>query len=151
MATLRIGDRDRDRAAECLREHLASGRLDPEEFDQRLEAALTARVHADLDVLFDDLPAPRPVVATPMTPPASSPAPAITPQPSAMSCAGNPFTAQNALIGIVWSAAVAVCFLTGWQLWWLMAIPFVVSATVHRQRSLAVAGRRATLHAGHRR
>ncbi|MET0694824.1 MAG: DUF1707 domain-containing protein, partial [Propionibacteriaceae bacterium] len=56
----RIGDADRDKAAEYLREHLAEGRLDQEEFDDRLTRALTAKTQSDLDPLFTDLPGPRP-------------------------------------------------------------------------------------------
>ena len=56
----RIGDAERDRAVELLREHMAAGRLTTEEFDERLGAALTARTSLDLDPLFTDLPGPRP-------------------------------------------------------------------------------------------
>ena len=57
---MRIGDAERDRAADYLRDHLAEGRLDQWEFDERLTAALTAKTQADLDPLFVDLPAPKP-------------------------------------------------------------------------------------------
>src|ERR1700691_2849908 len=40
---LRASDADRDRVIELLRAALADGRLDPAEFDQRLDAALGAR------------------------------------------------------------------------------------------------------------
>ncbi len=53
---VRVGDRDRDAAAHRLQEAFAEGRLDDEEFDQRMRAALTARVGADLAVLTRDLP-----------------------------------------------------------------------------------------------
>jgi Domain of unknown function (DUF1707) len=54
---LRVGDREREATAGALREHAAVGRLDPEELDQRLEAAYTARTQADLERLTYDLPA----------------------------------------------------------------------------------------------
>jgi hypothetical protein len=54
---LRVGDRERDATADALREHAAAGRLDPEELEQRLEAAYAARTQADLDPLTHDLPA----------------------------------------------------------------------------------------------
>jgi hypothetical protein len=41
-----------------LQDAFAEGRLDDEEFDQRMRAALTAKTHAELDVLLTDLPAP---------------------------------------------------------------------------------------------
>jgi hypothetical protein len=40
-----------------VQEAFAEGRLDDTEFDERMRAALTARTHADLDVLLADLPA----------------------------------------------------------------------------------------------
>lgn len=39
--------------------HYADGRLDHEEYDERLDAIWTARTHADLAVLFSDLPRPQ--------------------------------------------------------------------------------------------
>jgi hypothetical protein len=61
---LRIADSDRERAMADLATHYADGRLDHEEYDERLDAVWTARTRADLALLFDDLPrtpAPRPV------------------------------------------------------------------------------------------
>ncbi|MEU7745634.1 DUF1707 domain-containing protein [Nonomuraea sp. NPDC049158] len=40
---LRASDADRDQVIELLRAAVADGRLGPVEFDERLEAALTAR------------------------------------------------------------------------------------------------------------
>ncbi len=57
QAQIRVSDRDRDAAAHRLQDAFAEGRLDDEEFDQRMRAALTARTGADLDVLTRDLPA----------------------------------------------------------------------------------------------
>jgi len=64
---LRVGDRDRDAVAHRLQDAFAEGRLDDDEFDQRMRAALTARVSTELDVLTADLPAAgaRPVPAVP--------------------------------------------------------------------------------------
>ena len=53
---IRVGDRDRDAVAHRLQEAFAEGRLDDDEFDQRMRAALTARVGADLELLTQDLP-----------------------------------------------------------------------------------------------
>jgi len=54
----RIADSDRERAMADLAMHYADGRLDHEEYDERLDAVWTARTRADLAVLFDDLPRP---------------------------------------------------------------------------------------------
>jgi Domain of unknown function (DUF1707) len=55
--SIRASDQDRDRTAHQLREHHAAGRLDPEEFNERLDAVYGAKTIADLDRLTADLPA----------------------------------------------------------------------------------------------
>lgn len=59
-SALRIGDAERDRAIDMLREHYAAGRLTKLEHEERTELALRARTGADLDALFADLPLPDP-------------------------------------------------------------------------------------------
>jgi hypothetical protein len=51
-------DTERERVVEALRGHAAAGRLDTDEFDERLGAAYGARLRADLLPLLADLPAP---------------------------------------------------------------------------------------------
>lgn len=57
---MRIGDAERDAAVTMLQEHHAQGRLTVDEFNERLEKALAAKVASDLAPLFFDLPSPRP-------------------------------------------------------------------------------------------
>jgi hypothetical protein len=54
---IRLSDRDRDAVAQRLQQAFAEGRLDDDEFDQRMRAALTARLSTDLVPLTRDLPA----------------------------------------------------------------------------------------------
>jgi Domain of unknown function (DUF1707) len=54
---IRASDADRDRATALLREHHAAGRLDAEEFDERMNKALDAKTLGELDELMADLPA----------------------------------------------------------------------------------------------
>ena len=54
---LRASHADRDQVAEQLRVAAGDGRLSPEELDERLELALTARTYAELAALLTDLPA----------------------------------------------------------------------------------------------
>src|SRR6516165_138655 len=54
---LRASHEDRDQVVEVLRVAAGDGRLTAEELDERLEAGLTARTHAELAVLTRDLPA----------------------------------------------------------------------------------------------
>jgi Domain of unknown function (DUF1707) len=56
-ATLRVSDADRERAVVVLRQHLLAGRLTLDEFSERVEIALQARVGADLARVQEDLPA----------------------------------------------------------------------------------------------
>jgi Flp pilus assembly protein TadB len=58
-STLRASDADREHIAERLRRAASEGRLLAEEFEQRLERALTARTYGELDPLVADLPAER--------------------------------------------------------------------------------------------
>jgi hypothetical protein len=54
---LRASHTDRDEVVEKLRVAAGDGRLTPEELDERLEAALTARTYGELAALTADLPA----------------------------------------------------------------------------------------------
>jgi len=58
-AHLRISDADREQAASDLSEHYAEGRLTHDEHAERLDAIWTARTHADLKPIFEDLPTRR--------------------------------------------------------------------------------------------
>jgi DUF1707 SHOCT-like domain len=53
---LRAADRDRDAVGEILREHHVAGRLDAEEFQERLDRCYAAKTYAELDDLVADLP-----------------------------------------------------------------------------------------------
>ncbi|HTZ94484.1 MAG TPA: DUF1707 domain-containing protein [Streptosporangiaceae bacterium] len=53
---IRASDADRDRAASLLREHLAAGRLTPDEFSERLDRAFAAKTVGEIDALLKDLP-----------------------------------------------------------------------------------------------
>ena len=55
-ASLRASDADREQALAALREHMIAGRLTLEEFCERVEAALRARVTGELAHLQNDLP-----------------------------------------------------------------------------------------------
>ena len=52
---IRIGHRERDAVAALLQEAAADGRLDMDELDERLSAALQAKTYAELDPLVADL------------------------------------------------------------------------------------------------
>ena len=71
---LRASDADRDRVIERLRAAVADGRLDPAEFDERLNAALAARTFDALAPLTADLAAMPGSDGAPTPPLAGTPA-----------------------------------------------------------------------------
>jgi hypothetical protein len=56
LGMMRAADADRDRVAELLNTAYVEGRLTKDEYDARLESALSARTYADLDRVVIDLP-----------------------------------------------------------------------------------------------
>ena len=57
--SLRASDADRESVTERLRQAAGEGRLEPDELEDRLHAALRARTYEELDLVLADLPAPR--------------------------------------------------------------------------------------------
>ncbi|MEL4358333.1 MULTISPECIES: DUF1707 SHOCT-like domain-containing protein [unclassified Luteococcus] len=116
----RIGDEERDRAVGQLREHHAAGRLDVAEFDERMGAALAARTSTELAALFDDLP------------PLDGHLPVIpTDRPAEMAPrSSNVWNWRQGVSGAAFPAALVICFATGWQYWWIMLIPMVISGAL---------------------
>ena len=74
---IRIGTAERDAAMKALDAHLEAGRLDVDEYGERSARASVATTAPELAELFEDLPAPHPVL-----PGIAGPAlPAMTPPP----------------------------------------------------------------------
>ncbi|HEY8986695.1 MAG TPA: DUF1707 domain-containing protein [Streptomyces sp.] len=63
---LRASDADRERVVEVLRDALAEGRLDMEEFEERLETTYKARTYGELAPITRDLPTPGGVPQAPV-------------------------------------------------------------------------------------
>jgi hypothetical protein len=74
---LRASDVDRERVLARLRDAHAEGRLDQNDFYERLDAVYEARTYGELDAVTRDLP------PVPLRPAASSPRPAARPVPAA--------------------------------------------------------------------
>jgi len=64
---LRASDADRERVVELLNLAYSEGQLSKDEYDARLDSAMSARTFADLDPLVTDLPAARPSLVLPGT------------------------------------------------------------------------------------
>lgn len=119
----RIGDAERDQAAQFLQDHHAEGRLDPTEFDERLTAALQAKTQADLDRLFIDLPSPTP------RSPGKAVAP-VNPQPAAppVPVSKRVWGAVDVVVGAIWPITLIVLFALHWGPWYLIFVPIIVSS-----------------------
>jgi hypothetical protein len=57
---LRVSDSEREAVGEILRQQHVDGRLDADEFQERLERCLAAKTYAELDELVADFPRPEP-------------------------------------------------------------------------------------------
>jgi hypothetical protein len=68
---MRVGDSDREQAAEVLREAAGHGRITMDELDERLELAYAAKTYADLAAVTRDLPQPGQAPAGTLASPAS--------------------------------------------------------------------------------
>jgi Domain of unknown function (DUF1707) len=97
---VRIGNDERDAAMRALDEHLSAGRLDPDEYGDRVASVSVARTFADLEPLFADLPDPRP------HPP--GPAVTLTKSPPASTAAGGTAGRLEPLGGRVGETLVAL-------------------------------------------
>lgn len=125
---IRASDQDRDRTAAMLREHHAVGRLDPAEFNERLDKVFAAKTIGDLDELTADLPAvdiyPSPTASLPRNRNASADSPAATVLDALASGRGRFSPAWQAVWGS-WLSCTLVCtviwMLSGfgypWPLW----------------------------------
>lgn len=106
LPELRASDADRDRVVERLRDAVAEGRLDMEEFEERLEAAYKSRTYAELEPLTRDLP------------PAGHTPPAVPSSSGISSPFASPFsspTSWPARIGGAGTSTTAVAVMSGFQ------------------------------------
>lgn len=70
---LRVTNHDRDQVVEHVTNAYAEGKLDKDEFDERLHLAMTARTHGDLEPIMRDLYPSRAVPGAPHRPPQMRP------------------------------------------------------------------------------
>jgi TM2 domain-containing membrane protein YozV len=84
-----IGDADRTEATQLLGEHFQHGRLDADEYGQRLQIAVSARTRGQLRSVFTLLPPPWPTCMRPEAPP-----PAIATQPITLTVGHYPVPGQ---------------------------------------------------------
>jgi len=118
---VRIGNAERDAATKALDEHLSAGRLDAEEYGQRVAQASVARTREGIDELFVDLPAPYPFGAPKL--PAAAPWDGSAARPRAFADqAWRRFSGQGLLVRIVALVLAGIVV--------VVAIPFAIVGAV---------------------
>ena len=123
---MRVSDAERQAVADRLAEHFSSGRLDQEEFDERVSRAMSAKTRADLNGLFDDLPEPG-------LPGAAGPIPAGPAGPPLRRRHRHPVLLAALIVFVAIAAAHVV-----WPLLWigfLVAVVMMATGTFGRARS----------------
>lgn len=116
---LRASDAERDTVVAELGEHLKDGRLQTDEFDERVGRAMNARTRGELDGLLSDLP--RPVPAPP-------PAPPPTRLPFPLVAIAIFITSVMLLGGISRTAAAGGHPVWAvWWLWWLIPAAIIAA------------------------
>jgi len=119
---LRVSDAERQAVTDRLAEHFGDGRLDQAEFDERVGRAMSAKTRADLNGLFDDLPA--------------TGAPAVTDRPRRRR--GHPALVLVLLFVLALTAGHAVFWAIVPLLWLgllVAAVMFATRAVVGRSRA----------------
>jgi uncharacterized protein DUF1707 len=136
---IRIGNDERAAATQALDEHLSAGRLEPDEYGDRVAAASVARTREELEALFVDLPEPHPRWGAQLA--ATDRAPAPRPRPPEPSDAGRDEGVLGGRTGSVVVAlapiiALALFFATRWWVWFLLvpAVAVVVCGGRDRRR-----------------
>ena len=118
--SLRASDADRDAVTDRLRQAAGEGRLEHEELEQRLDAALRARTYGELAPLVSDLPGPPVARRGPRSP--ARPLAALT------------LTTVAAIVAL---AAVAIVVLVAVALtaaWWIGCVLFWLVCCRPRRR-----------------
>lgn len=126
----RIGDAERDDAVGLLQEHMAAGRLDGTEFDDRMNHALTAKTMGDLTPLFVDLPGRRPDQQVAVPEPEK--APATTESAAAPTANKVVQRVGMTLMSLLWPIAIIVNIATGWEAWWMWIVAVFGSGFIAR-------------------
>jgi len=115
-STQRIGDYERDNAVDALRDHMAAGRITPEELDDRLAIVLSAKTQADIDKAFTDLPADPDAIAGVSVWQASKRRPA----------SARPMRVIQRWM-IILTPLILLAFIIGWPFWWVVLVVWVLA------------------------
>jgi hypothetical protein len=132
-SNIRISDTERDLAMTALGDHLATGRLELGEYEVRCTRVIEARMRADLEELFTDLPEPHPDLSAAVAPGKklartkgkNQPAAPATPLVKTMETIGG----LALLLGVP-GAILATIFAGMWWLFIPVVVVFMVTASI---------------------
>jgi uncharacterized protein DUF1707 len=126
---IRVADADRERVAGLLRDHAAAGRLEPDEFEERLERAYAARYGSDLESALAELPA--------QPAPRGRGANGVAGTDSALSGRRRHRTATAPLLPLAIGVLIALAAATSawWLLWLIWPIVIVLGPRRHYRRA----------------
>ena len=143
----RIGDADRDQAVNSLQEHMAQGRIDASEFDDRMARALKAKTASSslsCSTICLSRGRHRPRAPRTRRRPGSNGTTLIrdsalaahpgrqpgdrTPCASAVPQRSKADTVLAVMAAASWPAVILFCFATSWSYWWLIFIPIFISS-----------------------
>jgi hypothetical protein len=114
---VRVGTPERRAAEAALEVHLSEKRLDPDEFERRIEACQQARNQTELLRMFADLPAPHPEMP-------SATAPRTEPDED------MPAIAAAGCLALGLGLPVAVVLGVVYGTWWALAVPVTVTVAM---------------------
>jgi hypothetical protein len=122
---MRIGTTEREAALTALQQHLAAGRLELDEFDERSRRAAEARTRSELAALFTDLPAPRPFL---------DPAPGPSWQEIRHRSAGGPLFGRAGETAVALAPFLAVVLFFLLHTWLVFLLIPIAGAVVYGNR-----------------
>ncbi len=123
----RVSDAERDAVVEQLRLNMADGRLDIEEYGERVTATLAARTGADLQTVLADLPQVVP------------PEEAVRKRRASVRAILTPYLAVNLFLVVIWAISGFGYFwpiwpILGWGLGVVLSLSVVASGDGRRGR-----------------
>lgn len=123
----RVSDAERDAVVEQLRLNMAEGRLDVDEFGERVESALAARTGADLQAVLVDLPQVVP------------PEEAIRNRKASVRAILTPYVVVNVFLVLIWAVGGFGYFwpiwpILGWGLGVVLSLAAVAGGDGRRRR-----------------
>lgn len=121
MAEIRVSSAEREDAVAALGVHRSSGRLTHEQFEDRVQRAARAETRAEIEALFDDLPAPHPDLSAAVSP---RPAPVVNPEWPGGRASTRASRVMDAIgvLALLAGLPVAIVLTAAQGMWWTFLI-----------------------------